>query len=407
MPCGVESILMRNFLFLLVGLALAGGAFGQQLSPDSVRPGPKSWTEAFVIRGYVQTRYNRLLETNAHLQCEQCDRSWGDKGGFSIRRARLTVVGNLNPRVYINLQADFASTINGTLNWGQVRDAYADIALDDAHRFRLRLGQSKLPYGFENMQSSGTRLPLDRADAINSAIINERDVGVFFYYAPAPVRELFRQLATDGRKGSGDYGVVGLGVYNGQGANFSEQDNRPQIVGRVAYPFQVGGQIIEPGLQGYTGRYVVANHSAGVGGATNFSYLDQRAAVSLNVYPQPFGLMAEWNLGRGPEYNPATDSIELRRLHGGYVQLYYRQKLGTQELLPFVRGQYYEGGKKFELDARRYRMREFEVGVEWQLNKNFELTTQYTISRRRFEDHIRPNNLQNGSLLRVQAQVNY
>ena len=27
---------------------------------------------SFSIRGYVQTRYNRLLETNPNLDCEQC-----------------------------------------------------------------------------------------------------------------------------------------------------------------------------------------------------------------------------------------------------------------------------------------------------------------------------------------------
>ena len=44
---------------------------------------------------------------------------------------------------------------------------------------RLRIGQSKIPYGWENLQSSQNRLPLDRDDAFNSAAKNERDLGVF------------------------------------------------------------------------------------------------------------------------------------------------------------------------------------------------------------------------------------
>ena len=49
----------------------------------------KHWYETFAIRGYVQVRYNRLLETNPKLKCEQCDRSIGEGGGFIIRRGVL------------------------------------------------------------------------------------------------------------------------------------------------------------------------------------------------------------------------------------------------------------------------------------------------------------------------------
>ena len=54
----------------------------------------KKWYESFSIRGYVQVRYNRLLETNPKLKCEQCDRSIGEGGGFIIRRGRIIISGN-------------------------------------------------------------------------------------------------------------------------------------------------------------------------------------------------------------------------------------------------------------------------------------------------------------------------
>jgi hypothetical protein len=53
------------------------------------------------------------------------------------------------------------------------------------------------------MQSSQNRLPLDRNDALNSAVSNERDLGVFFYWAPQKTRKLFSSLVSDGLKGSG------------------------------------------------------------------------------------------------------------------------------------------------------------------------------------------------------------
>ena len=49
-----------------------------------------------------------------------------------------------------------------------------------------------------------------------AAVPNERNLGVFLYYAPTVVRERFRRLVESGLKGSGDYGMLGIGVYNGQ-----------------------------------------------------------------------------------------------------------------------------------------------------------------------------------------------
>jgi hypothetical protein len=83
------------------------------------------------------------------------------------------------------------------------------------------------------------------------------------------------------------------------------------------------------------------------------------------------------------------------------------QKIKSQILIPFSRFQVYEGGKKHERDARSYNVNEFELGAEWQPNKNFELVVMYTISKRRFEDFTLQNNNQAGNLLRIQAQVNF
>jgi hypothetical protein len=48
--------------------------------------------KAFSIRGYIQARYNRLLETNAQLKNEQGDKSWGADGGFFLRRVRIILI---------------------------------------------------------------------------------------------------------------------------------------------------------------------------------------------------------------------------------------------------------------------------------------------------------------------------
>ncbi len=402
-----NMIIKSNYAGLLL---LAIFIFATTVVSAQTKPASKQWYESLQLRGYMQVRYNRLLETNSLLKCDQCDKSWGENGGFFIRRARLIFSGQINDRVYLYFQPDFASSPSSTANnFAQLRDAYMDLGLSQDNTYRLRIGQSKVPFGFENMQSSQNRLPLDRNDALNSAVSNERDLGVNFYWAPKSIRKLYSSLVGEGLKGSGDYGVFGFGVYNGQTANKPEANNNLHTVMRLSYPFTMGNQIIEAGIQGYTGQYVLGSDqiSSGVKLRKDRSYQDARAAASFILYPKPFGIQAEYNIGKGPEFNKLTDSIETKSLKGGYITTSYKTTVNNQVFIPFTRFQYYKGGKKHELDARSYEVTELEVGLEWQPNKSFELVTMYTLSSRRFEDYKNQDNLQRGGVLRIQAQINF
>ena len=368
----------------------------------------KKWYDNINIRGYAQIRYNKLFETNSNLGCEQCDKSWGGTNSFFIRRGRIVFSGDVHERVYIYVQPDFASAAGTTNMIFQIRDAYFDLSLDSKKEYRFRFGQSKVPYGFENMQSSQNRLALDRNDALNSAVSNERDLGVFFYWAPKNKRELFSKLVNTGLKGSGDYGIFGIGFYNGQTANRPEANNNQHLAARISYPFELNNsQILETSIQGYKGKYVVNTKTSGVTTLSNAEYNDDRIAASIIVYPQPFGIQMEYNIGTGPEYDKITNSIQQKNLYGGYIQAMYNVKINKQNLFPFVKYQTYNGGKKHELDARSYDVNDVEIGLEWQPFKNFELVADYTISSRQYEDAILKNNIQKGSLLRLQAQFNF
>jgi hypothetical protein len=397
---------MKRILLLVLLLSAALQNNAQLEKPKE----SKKWFESINVRGYTQIRYNGLFQTNPDLGCEQCDKSWGGNNGFFMRRMRLIFFGQISPRVYFYLQPDFASSASSSaLHFGQIRDMYFDLGLDKENEFRLRVGQSKVPFGFENMQSSQNRLPLDRNDALNSAVSNERDMGVFFYWAPKKTRELFSSLVRDGLKGSGDYGVLGLGVYNGQTANKPEANLNRHIVGRVSYPFSIKNQIIEIGIQGYKGLYTFNSSqlSSGVGINDDKTYADERIAASLVVYPKPFGIQAEYNIGKGPEFDVLLDSITTQKLNGGYVTASYKLDWKEQTFIPFTRYQVYSGGKKHELDARSYDVKELEFGMEWQPVKQFELVVMYTMSERRYEDYANQDNKQKGNLMRIQAQINF
>lgn len=402
----------------------------------------KNWTSRVNIRGYVQNRVTAMIGNDgddpAHPVDLWSDRSVGtdssinpDKN-FLIRRARIIIFGDFGDHLSYYIQPDFASSASGTNNIAQLRDAYGDINIDKAKVHRVRVGQSKVPYGFENLQSSSNRLAMDRVDAMNSAVRDERDTGAFYYYTPENVQALFKEINDKGLKHSGNYGMVGVGLYNGQGANRSDVNDNYHVVARATYPWKTeSGQIYEAGIQAYSGDYQpsagayrrTASASATTPGVfkdgvtTTKGIKDERVGVSFIMYPQPFGLQAEWNWGTTPGLDTAQNRIEEKHLQGGYVQAMYKidnfQFLETNgTLIPFVKWQYFDGYNKAETNAPENHVNDWELGVEWQLAPEVEIMAEY--------HHMKRNNLVTGNLaravdyqsftadaLRVQVQYNF
>jgi len=391
--------------------------------------GASRWTDSFRIRGYLQTRYTAMLDGDKGINLWS-DRSVGDADSLGnadknllIRRARLVFQGDVGERLSFYLQPDFASSAGSTGNVLQMRDAYGDFYLTTDRVHRLRIGQSKVPYGFENMQSSSNRLALDRNDAFNSGVRDERDLGVFYYYTPESVQETFDAIAAAGLKHTGNYGMFGFGFYNGQGANRGDRNDNQHTVMRFTYPWQsASGQFFEAGVQAYTGQYVPSVEA--YRGVDDFSYVpsiapqyadgydDRRAGVSFVWYPQPFGVQAEWNWGDTPALDFASNSLVPATLDGGYVQAMYKLDSDHGTFFPFVKWQYFDGANKAEANAPRNHVNDWEVGLEWQLAKEVELTAVW--------HHMKRNNLVTGNrlgrpdyaafeadALRLQVQFNY
>lgn len=367
------------------------------------------WYDALSVRGYTQFRYAELLDDELKDYRHHADRGWADDQSFLIRRARLILSGDLGEHLFLYLQPDFAVTPPGSsqTHFVQLRDAYADISFDKAKEFRVRAGQSKIPYGFENMQSSSNRLALDRADALNSCCKDERDIGVFLYWAPAHIRALFKEINDRGLKGSGDYGVAGFGLYNGQGANRNDANDHLHLVARLTWPWKfMNGQIFEAGVQAQTGRFVPSVDSGIALAGSDEGLQDARFGISAILYPQPFGLQAEWNWGRGPSLNRAMNMVEVSSLNGGYVQAMYRWHSPLGYVMPFVRWQQFDGAMKFERNAPFTSVDETELGVEWQVVPEVELTAMY-VKTDRTNVLVAPYEQVDGDLMRFQLQWNY
>ena len=408
--------------------AVLAAAPAQPVATQASAPEKKSkaWYERLSLRGYTQMRYNAFLSGDDTAPAGQSrlrsvhDSGISDKSSFSLRRTRLVVQGDISDRVSLYLQSDFSAAVNNQAGserregFVQLRDAYADVFLDKAKTFRVRLGQSKVSYGWENMQSSSNRLTLDRSDAINSAVPGERDLGIVGYYTPPSVQKIWDRLGHDGQKLFGNYGAFGLGVFNGQGINKTEQNRGLMKVAFATWPFELDGlggmfedQVFEIGGSAMMNDYQPEVRNGSAVAISEQSYDEKRVGIHAMLYPQPFGIQAEWNWGKGPEFDRVSQSIEKKKLNGGYVQMMYRLPTGSVGvLMPYGRWQHYRGGWKAGTNAPRLETDEFELGLEWQPWKALEITLAYARMKRAEADERRTGRA-TGDLIRTQVQWNY
>ncbi len=398
--------------------------------PDA--PKKKSWYDKISLRGYTQLRYSDVTATSDGSAPAQhvLDRSIATNQSFLVRRARVILSGDVHEHVYVYFQPDFAVTPTGNTDQAlfvQMRDVFADYYIDDHKEYRIRGGLTKVPYGWENMQSSSNRIPFERTDAMNSATPNERDLGVYFYYTPTWAQDLFKDVVEKGLKGTGNYGLFAFGTYAGQGGAFQEQNDHLHLVTRLAIPHQFcNGQYVEAGLQAYQGKYTVLGSgirplgagpgtfipagTSTTGGADGM--LEERVGATFVWYPQPIGFQAEWNVGRGPGLNDAQTAVQERSLYGGYAMVNYKVDDWHGTWFPYARWSYYQGGYKSQRNAPYVDISEWEFGTEWQINPAAELTLAYLITDRTNTGAstaagVSPYQQWDGQAIRLQFQFNY
>lgn len=436
----VNALVMKGVLTEEEGALLTKGHSGETGAAKKEKDTTVHAASKMNIRGYLQIRNTQLLGSEAGNQGINLwsDRSVGNVNSmadkdknFIIRRARVIISGSAGDRLDYYIQPDFGSSASTTNNVAQLRDYYGDLNITKDKVHRIRVGQSKVPYGFENLQSSQNRLAMDRADAFNSAVRDERDLGAFYYYTPDNIQKLFKEIADSGLKHSGNYGMFGIGAYNGQGANQQDQNSNYHTVARLTYPWKTeSGQIYEAGIQGYTGKYVrsttaykrladqtnstssAANSVTPENGCAAAGCKDERVGISFMMYPMPFGLQGEWNWGKTPglDISQGANTSDIngsaaggtvskgrimnKNLNGGYIQTMYKidhVKIGDTDgtVIPFVRWQYFDGYSKAEANAPQNKVNDWETGLEWQIAPEVEFVAYY--------HHMNRSNLVTGS----------
>jgi hypothetical protein len=420
--------------------SIANKTSGENLSSNEPQKQNKSskeskhWWESLSLSVYTQVRYGAVTDPGEGAPPQLLgDRGIGDVDSFTLRRARLKISGDVAPHLGLYIQPDFAVAPPGGSDatatyFAQVRDWYGDVYVDPDKVHRFRIGQSKIPYGFENMQSSSNRAPMDRSDPINVSVApNERDLGILYYWTPKDKQKLFSDLQTPRYKGSGNYGIFGVGIFNGQGGSLLDLNSLPHAVARATWPWEIWqGQICEVSLQGLCGELVVVGdkirplgtgpetipfgtfQNGGAGGIW-----EKRLGSTFVWYPMDFGFQSEWHVGEAPGLSDDQTRVTSRAFYGGYVMAMYAiqtEKHGTW--FPYARWSQLHGSYSTQKNAPYGNNFELSSGIEWLAFKEFELTLEYTmVDRVNTMAMNQPGALSydyfNGSVIRLQAQLNF
>ncbi len=343
------------------------------------------WYERIRISGYIQNRY--ALLDNPMMDIPLGDRvATTDPNTFYIRRIRMVFQGQISDRLAFYFQPAYEGNQQALSNL-EIVDAFGDFFITKDKEHWIRFGQHRTPNAFDTYRSSSNRQELDRHESIQSGAPGERDLGVAYYWSPKISRQRYAQLATY-HNGPGDYGDFGIMVWNGQGRNRAELNSDKHVGLRLAHPFELpNGRLLEAGMFAYRGIFTVNLPTTSVhsrcpvdlrqdGNANNCRVLDERLTWYVWTPPQPWGVLAEYTLGRGPQRD-AQGFIRESALYGGYVQPYYTWRYSdVGQLTGYFRwGEYYGGIKSSQgVDGRS---KTINVGLVWEPDTHWRFVAEW------------------------------
>jgi len=184
--------------------------------------------ELIKLSGYTQVRY-RIRDDNNDT--------------FDIRRARLTLKGDISQRFSYKLQCEFGGTRQKLLD--------AELGYKFNPHFKLTAGQFKIPFSQENLTSSAKLDTINRSQVVEALTARSKDV-------------LGNQNGRDvGLKISGSFWQTSdnylfdyaFGVFNGSGTNTSDHNEQKDFIGRLIFH---PAKALSIGASFYKGKYTLS-----------------------------------------------------------------------------------------------------------------------------------------------------
>lgn len=214
---------------LLVVLLHPAGAAAQSAAPDTLSGHHKM--KAPHVSGFIQAHYRYALDTGAD--------SLVDNDNFRIQRVRIGIDGDVYPWLSYNVEIDPRSPDIISL----LRDAF--ITFKFIPRHKLRVGQQKTQFGYENVESSSRLFAVNRTEVSDnlSRGVNLRDIGI--------------GLLGNLKLGGGWRIEDAVTVVNGAGMNVQDDNTRKKNVwGRVGLRYKSdarGNLLARVGVSGAVG----------------------------------------------------------------------------------------------------------------------------------------------------------
>lgn len=158
--------------------------------------------EKVKLSGYVQAQFTS-------------DDAADPETDFRVRRARLKIEAPVTDMAALTLQVDATRSVD-------LKDAYLDLG-HSSDVWRLRLGQSKVPFMYEVLESSSSRLEPERTALATTLFPGERDQGAWMQLS---------NILGDSIPGA----TLDVGFQNGAGANTADNNDNKDVVARLRVP---------------------------------------------------------------------------------------------------------------------------------------------------------------------------
>ncbi len=341
---------MKKFLTLAM-LAASLGATAQEKTAEP-------WYNTIKVSGYVMTQY-------------QYDGKEGSEANtFNLRMARIALDGRIANDFYWKAQLQVNGNTSSLGSSPRLVDAFAE--WQKYSFLMVKAGQFKRPFTFENPMH-----PIDQGfmsyaqnvtklagfnDRCGEQASNGRDIGV--------------QVQGDLLKNSRGRALLHyqMGVFNGQGINTKDEDQRKDIIGS-AWVMPVSGLRI--GAFGWVGSFAHKYTETLADGTTasRTASVDRiRYALSAEYKANDWTLRSEYIHSTGEQFSGVGSTV-IKHAAGDKADGVYA--LG---IAPVVKGKLYAKARYdlYRPDASWNKARtQYEVGVNYKFCKNVQLNAEY------------------------------
>ena len=344
----------------------------EKLEKQERREKQKGGLEMPRISGFVQGMYQANLSDEGELK----------DNTLRMRRVRLSVDGNLSKTVSYKIQGDFTRS-------PMLVDAF--IKYKPCREFAIQVGQFKTPFTIESPINPVNLEIFDYGEAVQQ-LGGYKDVcGVGALGRDLGVMATGSLFPVEGEEGY-KYSIVdySIGVFNGNGANNLDNNNRKDIVGRLE---------VHPGLKAltlsgsyYYGMYrntTVEDEIAANGvarGKTVFpNGVRNRWAAGIQYNDDKFVLRGEYisgqtdcKIGGLDEQGDALILDQILNSKGYYAVAGYNFAIGkdkSQRLMPVLRYEHFDQVNSALLENTNW----YTVGINYWPIKSLNFKLDYSL----------------------------